>query len=181
MNFIETKIKGVFIIEPKVITDSRGYFMENFRQDLFDTEIGEIRFIQENESLSSYGVVRGLHFQKAPFAQGKLCRVIVGEVMDVAVDLRPDSPTFGQYVSVYLNEDNKRQLYIPKGLAHGYAVTSKKAVFAYRVDDIYAPQSEGSIRFNDPQLNISWPIPESDMILSEKDSRAPFWKEVFGQ
>lgn len=173
MNFIETDIKGVFIIEPKVFSDSRGYFMESYKQSELEKYIGKVSFIQDNESKSSYGVLRGLHYQLAPYAQSKLVRVIKGRVLDVAADIRKSSPTFGRHVAVELSEDNKRQLFIPRGFAHGFLVLSKEAIFTYKVDNTYAPQSEGSLRYNDPTIGISWGISLEDIILSAKDANAP--------
>ncbi len=173
MNFIETDIKGVFTIEPKVFSDSRGYFMESYKQSEFEKHIGKINFIQDNESKSSYGVLRGLHYQLAPHAQSKLVRAIKGKVLDVAIDIRKSSPTFGKHVAVELSEENKRQLFIPRGFAHGFLVLSEEAIFTYKVDNAYAPQSEGSIVYNDPTIGIDWGIPFEDIILSAKDADAP--------
>lgn len=169
MNYIQTEINGVWLIEPKVFSDERGYFMEAFKQEEFDANIGPVNFIQDNESKSSFGVLRGLHYQKGEYSQAKLVRVIKGEVLDVAVDLRQFSPTFGKYVSVLLSEDNKRQFFIPRGFAHGFAVLSKEAIFTYKVDNKYTPQAEASIVYNDKTLAIDWPLAESQMILSPKD------------
>ncbi len=173
MQFTEQKIKGVWVIEPRVFADARGYFMETFKQAEFEKHIGKVNFIQDNESKSTYGVLRGLHFQKGEWAQAKLVRVMVGTVLDVAVDIRPDSPTFGQYVAVELSAENKRQLFIPRGFAHGFLVLSDEAVFSYKVDNVYAPQAEGSVNYADPTIGIDWTIPQSDMLLSEKDRNAP--------
>ncbi len=173
MQFTEQKIKGVWIIEPRVFADARGYFMETFKQAEFEKHIGKVNFIQDNESKSTYGVLRGLHFQKGEWAQAKLVRVMMGTVLDVAVDIRPDSPTFGQYVAVELSAENKRQLFIPRGFAHGFLVLSDEAVFSYKVDNVYAPQAEGSVNYADPTIGIDWTIPQSDMLLSEKDRNAP--------
>lgn len=172
MNYIQTEIDGVWIIEPKVFSDPRGYFMEAFKQQEFDATIGQINFIQDNESKSSFGTLRGLHYQKGDYCQAKLVRVIKGEVLDVAVDLRKSSPTFGKYISVLLSDDNKRQLFIPRGFAHGFLVKSEEAVFTYKVDNIYAPQAEASIIYNDPALGIDWPIADSQLVMSEKDRQA---------
>jgi len=177
MNFTETKLKGVWIIEPKVHNDARGYFMESYKQAAFETHIGKINFIQDNESKSTFGVLRGLHYQLPPFAQSKLVRAVLGVVLDVAVDIRKGSPTFGQYVAVELSADNKRQLFIPQGMAHGFLVLSPEAVFAYKVDNIYAPQAERSILYNDPEIGIDWKIPAAQIILSEKDKMAPLLNE----
>ena len=172
MNYIQTEIDGVWIIEPKVFSDTRGYFMEAFKQQEFDATIGQINFIQDNESKSSFGTLRGLHYQKGDYCQAKLVRVIKGEVLDVAVDLRKSSPTFGKHISVLLSDDNKRQLFIPRGFAHGFLVKSEEAVFTYKVDNIYAPQAEASIIYNDPALGIDWPIADSQLVMSEKDRQA---------
>ena len=172
MNYIQTEIDGVWIIEPKVFSDPRGYFMEAFKQQEFDATIGQINFIQDNESKSSFGTLRGLHYQKGDYCQAKLVRVIKGEVLDVAVDLRKSSPTFGKHISVLLTDDNKRQLFIPRGFAHGFLVKSEEAVFTYKVDNIYAPQAEASIIYNDPALGIDWPIADSQLVMSEKDRQA---------
>ena len=170
MNYIETAIKGVWIIEPKVFADARGYFFEAWKQQEFDEHIGgHVEFVQDNESKSSYGVLRGLHYQKGAYSQAKLVRVIRGRVVDVAVDIRRSSPTFGQYVAVELSEDNKRQLFIPRGFAHGFVVLSDEAVFTYKVDNAYAPQHEASIRWDDPTIGIHWPIDAKDVVTSEKD------------
>ena len=172
MNYIQTEIDGVWIIEPKVFSDPRGYFMEAFKQQEFDATIGQINFIQDNESKSSFGTLRGLHYQKGDYCQAKLVRVIKGGVLDVAVDLRKSSPTFGKHISVLLSDDNKRQLFIPRGFAHGFLVKSEEAVFTYKVDNIYAPQAEASIIYNDPALGIDWPIADSQLVMSEKDRQA---------
>lgn len=169
MEYIETSIKGVYILEPKVFNDARGYFFESYRKEDFDKHIGETEFIQDNESRSTYGVLRGLHYQRGQFSQAKLVRVICGAVIDVAVDLRRSSNTFGKYVAVELTEENKRQLFIPRGFAHGFLVKSDIAVFTYKVDNVYAPQAEASILFSDPALGIEWPIPTEDIITSDKD------------
>lgn len=171
MNIIETEIKGVFILEPKIFGDSRGYFFESFSQREFESVIGPITFVQDNQSKSSYGVVRGLHFQKPPHAQAKLVKVVKGKVLDVAVDLRKDSPTFGKYMAVELSDENHRQVFIPKGFAHGFSVLSDEAVFQYKCDDYYAPETEGAVAWDDPELNIDWRIPTDEIILSEKDKR----------
>ena len=156
MKFIKTHLPEVIIIEPKVFEDERGYFMETFRQDLFEKNIQKINFIQENESKSKKGVLRGLHYQLPPFAQSKLVRVIKGSVIDVAVDIRKGSPTFGKYVALELSEKNKRQLFIPRGFAHGFLVTSDETIFSYKVDNYYSPKCDRSIRFDDPTININW-------------------------
>lgn len=171
MEYIKTEIPDVWVIEPRVFEDARGYFMETWREEDFNKNIGHnVRFIQDNQSLSSRGVLRGLHYQKGDLSQAKLVRVLQGSVVDVAVDLRKGSPTFGKYVMVELSEDNKRQLFIPRGFAHGFQVLSPKAVFTYKVDNRYAPEAECSIRYDDPTINIKWPISDpSEVILSEKD------------
>jgi len=173
MEVIETGIPGVVLLEPKVFKDPRGYFFESYSQREFDLKVRPIVFVQDNESRSSYGVVRGLHFQKGKDSQSKLVRVIEGEVLDIALDIRKGSPTFGKLVSVVLSSDNHRQLFIPKGFAHGFAVLSKTALFQYKCDTFYAPQSEGAIAWNDPSLGIDWKIPPGDVILSEKDRHHP--------
>ena len=179
MTYIETPIPGVWIIEPKVLTDARGYFMEAFKQKEFEEHIGKIQFIQENESRSAKGVLRGLHYQLAPYSQAKLVRVIQGCVLDVAVDLRQGSPTFGQHVAVELSSENKRQLFIPRGFAHGFHVMSETAIFTYKVDNPYMPTHEEGIRYDDPAIHIDWGITDSQStLLSEKDSQAPLLNEA---
>ncbi len=178
MYYIETEINGVWLIEPRVFCDARGYFMETFREEEFRKQVGDIHFVQDNESRSSYGVLRGLHYQKGEYSQAKLVRVIKGRVWDVAVDLRRSSPTFGQHISVELSEDNKRQFFIPRGFAHGFLVLSDEAIFTYKVDNVYCPQAEASIRFDDKDLGVSWPMPEDSLILSEKDKRAVSFREA---
>jgi dTDP-4-dehydrorhamnose 3,5-epimerase len=178
MQYIETEISGLWIIEPQIFTDTRGYFMESFKKETFEKHIGPVDFIQDNESKSSFGVLRGLHFQKGEYAQAKLVRVIKGSVYDVAVDIRKDSPTYGKYVGVELTEENKRQFFISRGFAHGFLVTSKEAIFSYKVDNIYSPANEASIVYNDPDIDIHWPIQESQLILSEKDKNAPLLKQL---
>lgn len=178
MEFIRTAIEGVWVIEPKVFRDSRGYFMEAFKQDEFEAHIGKVDFIQDNESMSTFGVLRGLHYQKGECSQAKLVRVIQGKVFDVAVDLRKSSPTFGKYVGVELSAENKRQFFIPRGFAHGFLVLSDEAVFTYKVDNKYAPQAEASVAYNDPQLDIDWVIDPSQMILSEKDAHGRAFAEA---
>lgn len=173
MNIIETSIKGVVILEPRIFADDRGYFFESFSQKVFDELVRPIRFVQDNESKSKYGVLRGLHFQKGEHAQSKLVRVVKGKVWDVAVDIRRGSPTFGKYVSVELSEENKRQFFIPRGFAHGFAVLSQEAIFQYKCDHYYAPESEGAIAWNDPDIGIDWPVAASDILLSEKDKKHP--------
>ncbi len=178
MRYNETSIKGVFVIEPKVFNDSRGYFFECFKKKEFEEAIGKIDFVQENESQSTRGVLRGLHYQKGEFSQAKLVRVIKGCVVDVAVDIRRSSPTFGQHVCVELSDANKRQLFIPRGFAHGFLVLSDEAVFTYKVDNVYAPQAEASIRWDDPQIAIQWPLDGMTPQLSEKDMRAVSFAEA---
>lgn len=174
INIKETTIPGVVIIEPAVFGDARGYFMESWNQRDFDEALGRpIRFVQDNESKSRYGVVRGLHYQKGFFSQSKLVRVISGRVLDVAVDIRRGSPWFGQHVTCELSGENHRQLFIPRGFAHGFAVLSEEAVFQYKCDRFYSPASEGAIAWNDPALGIDWGLPEADIILSEKDKHHP--------
>ena len=171
MNIIKTDIEGVVIIEPKVFGDSRGYFFESYSQRDFNSLVGEVNFVQDNESKSCYGVIRGLHFQKPPFEQSKLVRVVKGKVLDVAVDIREGSPTFGKHVAVELSEDSHRQLFIPKGFAHGFSVLSEEAVFQYKCDNFYAPEYEGAIAWDDPALGIDWRIPVDKVIISEKDKK----------
>jgi dTDP-4-dehydrorhamnose 3,5-epimerase len=178
MNVIKTDIQGVVIVEPKVFGDHRGYFFESFSEKDFAEAVGEVKFVQDNESKSSFGVLRGLHFQKPPHAQAKLVRVVKGRVLDVAVDLRKGSPTFGKHVAVELTEENHRQLFIPRGFAHGFAVLSDEAVFQYKCDNYYAPQSEGSVLWNDPDIGIEWGIPSEDVMLSEKDRNAALLKDL---
>jgi dTDP-4-dehydrorhamnose 3,5-epimerase len=178
MNFIETEIKGLWIIEPKVIEDARGYFIESYKKETFDKRIGKIDFIQDNESKSSFGVLRGLHFQKGDTAQAKLVRVVEGKVVDVAVDLRKDSPTFGQYQMVELTAENKRQFFIPRGFAHGFLVTSETVIFSYKVDNSYSPATEKTIHCLDPDLNIPWPLDRSQFLLSAKDQSGKTLKEI---
>ena len=182
MEVIKTNIEGVVIIEPRIFKDDRGYFFESFSQREFEEKVCKTTFVQDNESKSSYGVLRGLHFQKPPFAQSKLVRVIKGAVLDVAVDIRKGSPTFGQYVSVELTGENHRQFFIPRGFAHGFSVLSEEVIFQYKCDNFYSPQSEGAIAWNDPDLNIDWRIPAEKVFLSEKDSKHPRlkdWQNMF--
>ena len=178
MDYIKTEIEGVWIIQPKVFNDARGYFFEAWKKEEFEEHIGKVSFVQDNESKSSYGVLRGLHYQKGEFSQAKLVRVIKGRVLDVAVDIRKDSPTFGKHVMVELSEENKRQFFIPRGFAHGFLVLSDEAVFTYKVDNVYAPQAEASIRFDDPDIAIEWPIDSKDVITSAKDMDAKSLKEA---
>ena len=170
MEVIKTAIDGVVIIEPKVFEDQRGYFFESFSQREFEAKVRKINFVQDNESMSSYGVMRGLHFQRPPFTQSKLVRCVKGKVLDVAVDIRKGSPTYGQHVAVELSEDNHRQFFVPRGFAHGFAVLSDTAVFQYKCDNFYAPQADGGISIKDESLGIDWKIPTDMAILSEKDT-----------
>lgn len=178
MEVIKTAIEGVFIIEPRLFKDDRGYFFESFSQREFNEKIRKVNFVQDNESKSGYGVLRGLHFQKPPYAQSKLVRVIKGAVLDVAVDIRKGSPTFGKYVSVELTEDNHRQFFIPRGFAHGFSVLTDEVIFQYKCDNFYAPKCEGAIAWDDPELGIDWRIPMDKAILSEKDRKHPILKEL---
>ncbi|MDD4500363.1 MAG: dTDP-4-dehydrorhamnose 3,5-epimerase [Bacteroidales bacterium] len=173
MNFIPTKIPDVIIIVPKVFYDARGYFYESYKKEILDSKIGQFETVQENESKSTYGVLRGIHFQKGDNVQAKLVRVLKGKVIDVAVDLRRSSSTFTKYVIVELSDENKHQLFVPKGFGHAYLVLSDEAVFTYKVDNVYAPETEGSVLFSDPTLDIKWPIEKEKMILSDKDIHAP--------
>lgn len=178
MVVIKTAIEGVVIIEPHIFTDARGYFFESFSQKEFDEKVRPIRFVQDNESKSSYGVMRGLHYQKMPYTQSKLVRCVKGSVLDVAVDIREGSPTFGQHVAVELTEENHRQFFIPKGFAHGFAVLSEEAVFQYKCDEFYAPESEDGIQLIDEALGIDWRVPVENAILSEKDLRRACLKDL---
>lgn len=178
MKAIKTDIPDILLFEPIVFGDSRGYFFEYFRQEIIEKYMPGTSFVQGNESLSTYGVIRGLHFQKPPFTQGKLVRVIIGEVLDVAVDMRVGSPTYGHHVAVHLSGENKRQLWVPKGFAHGFAVLSKEVLFTYSCDNYYHPQSDAGIRFDDPFLKINWLIPKDKVLLSEKDQNKPSFHEV---
>ena len=178
MEFKKTDIEGVYVIEPRVFNDSRGYFFEAWKKEEFEQNIGPVSFIQDNESKSSYGVLRGLHYQKGSLSQAKLVRVIKGRVLDVAVDIRKSSPTFGKYVAVELSEDNKRQFFISRGFAHGFLVLSDEAIFTYKVDNVYAPQAEAGIRWNDPDVGIQWPIDLSLVKTSEKDLNQPYLKDA---
>lgn len=178
MEVIKTELEGVVILEPRLFKDDRGYFFESFSQREFDEKVRPVKFVQDNESKSVYGVLRGLHFQKSPFAQSKLVRVIQGAVLDVAVDIRVGSPTYGKHVAVELTAENHRQLFIPRGFAHGFSVLTDEVVFQYKCDNFYAPQSEGAIAWNDPALGIDWRIPEASVILSEKDKHHPLLKDL---
>jgi len=177
MNVLPTTIPDVKIIEPRVFEDARGYFFESFSQKLFNEQVSDTVFVQDNESRSTYGVLRGLHFQKPPVAQAKLVRVVEGAVLDVAVDIRRDSPTYGQQVSVELSAENKRQLFIPRGFAHGFVVLTPTVVFQYKCDNYYSPAHEGGIAWNDQDLNIDWKVPMEDIVLSEKDKNNIAFKE----
>lgn len=181
MNVIKTDIDGLVIIEPRVFGDSRGFFFESFSERDFKREVADVDFVQDNESKSSYGVVRGLHFQRPPYAQAKLVRVVKGKVLDVAVDLRKGSPTFGHHVAVELSEDNHRQMFIPRGFAHGFSVLSDEVIFQYKCDNFYAPQSEGAVAWDDPDLGIDWGIPADKALLSDKDRKHPRLKDVLGE
>ncbi|MBQ4387768.1 MAG: dTDP-4-dehydrorhamnose 3,5-epimerase [Prevotella sp.] len=178
MEFKKTNIEGMYIIEPRVFNDARGYFFEAWKKQEFEANIGPVDFVQDNESKSSYGVLRGLHYQKGEFSQAKLVRVIKGRVLDVAVDIRRSSATFGQHVMVELSDENKRQFFIPRGFAHGFLVLSDEAVFTYKVDNVYAPQAEAGIRWNDPQLGIQWPIDPAQVLTSDKDLRQPLLRDA---
>lgn len=174
MEVKKTAIEGVFVIEPRVFGDERGYFFESFNEREFREKTGiDVKFVQDNESKSRYGVLRGLHFQKAPYEQAKLVRVVKGRVLDVAVDIRKGSPTFGRYTAVELTGDNHRQCFIPRGFAHGFCVLSEEAVFQYKCDEYYHPEAEDAIAWDDPDIAIEWPIPANDIILSEKDKHHP--------
>lgn len=177
MEVIKTAIDGVYILEPRIFRDDRGYFFESFSQREFEEKIGKINFVQDNESKSGYGVMRGLHFQRPPYAQSKLVRCVKGAVLDVAVDIRKGSPTYGQHVAVELTADNHRQFFIPRGFAHGFAVLSDEAIFQYKCDNFYAPQADGGISILDASLNIDWQIPTEKAILSEKDTKHPLLQD----
>lgn len=178
MEVIKTDIEGVVIIEPRIFKDARGYFFESFSQERFDKAVRPVRFVQDNESMSSYGVLRGLHYQKGRHAQSKLVRCVKGAVLDVAVDIRKGSPTFGKHVAVELSEKNRRQLFIPRGFAHGFSVLSDTAIFQYKCDSLYAPQSEGAIAWDDPDIGIDWQIPADAVLLSAKDKAHPRLKDA---
>lgn len=178
MEVIKTALEGVVIIEPRIFNDARGYFFESFSQKEFDEKVKPINFVQDNESMSSYGVMRGLHYQRMPYTQSKLVRCVKGAVLDVVVDIRKGSPTFGQHVSVELTEENHRQLFIPRGFAHGFAVLSETAIFQYKCDNFYAPQADSGIQLLDESLGIDWRIPIAEAILSEKDLKQPLLKDT---
>lgn len=177
MNVIETSIAGVFIIEPRVFNDARGYFFESFSQREFEQKVRRINFVQDNESMSSFGVMRGLHFQRPPFTQSKLVRCVKGAVLDVAVDIRKGSPTYGQHVAVELTEENHRQFFVPRGFAHGFSVLSETAVFQYKCDNFYAPQADAGISILDQSLGIDWRIPSDKALLSDKDLKHELFKD----
>ena len=178
MEIIKTAIEDVVIIEPRIFKDARGYFFESFSQREFKEKVRKVNFVQDNESMSSYGVMRGLHFQRPPYTQSKLVRCVKGKVLDVAVDIRKGSPTYGQHVAVELSEDNHRQFFVPRGFAHGFAVLSETAIFQYKCDNFYAPQAEAGIQLRDEELGIDWKIPASEAILSEKDKNYPFLRDI---
>lgn len=178
MNVITTNLSGVYVFEPKKFIDSRGYFMESYNKQLLKEYIGDINFVQDNESKSTYGVVRGLHFQKPPFAQAKLVRVVHGKVLDIAVDIRKGSATFGQHFAIELSDENHRQLFIPRGFAHGFSVLSNEVVFQYKCDNYYQPSSEGAVLWNDSELNINWAIDNEHVILSDKDKNNSIFAEL---
>lgn len=178
MNVIKTPIEGLVIIEPRLFGDDRGYFFESFNQREFEQEIGPVTFVQDNESKSCYGVIRGLHFQKGEHAQSKLVRVVKGAVLDVAVDIRPGSPTYGMHFAVELTGENHLQFFLPRGMAHGFSVLSEEAVFQYKCDNFYCRESEGAITWDDPDLGIDWRIPKDKVILSEKDSNHPRLRDL---
>ena len=178
MEVIKTAIEGVFIIEPRVFGDARGYFFESFNAREFAEKTGEhVNFVQDNESMSHYGVLRGLHFQQPPYTQAKLVRVVKGSVLDVAVDIRKNSPTYGQYVSIELTGENHLQFFVPKGFAHGFSVLSDEVIFQYKCDEFYAPQSEGALAWDDPDLAIDWRLPSDKVLLSEKDRHHPNFRD----
>lgn len=178
MNLIKTKLDGLVVLKPTVFKDNRGYFMESYNQKNINKLLGNVNFIQDNESESSRGVLRGLHFQKPPFTQAKLVRCLKGGVLDVALDLRKDSKTYGIFETISLTEENKKQLFIPKGFAHGFIVLSKSAILSYKVDNYYNPESESGIIWNDPDLNIDWKINKNEIIVSEKDKNLPTFNEI---
>ena len=177
MKFVNTPIEGLVIIEPTVYEDNRGYFLESYNKKKFEEAIGKVSFVKDNESKSSKGVLRGLHFQKPPYAQAKLVRCIEGRVLDIAVDIRDGSETYGKHITVELSGENKKQVFIPRGFAHGFVVLSESAIFAYKVDNSYAPIYDVGIRWDDPTLNIQWGVNESEVLVSEKDAKLPFFSE----
>lgn len=178
MVFTEQKIKGVWVIEPKVFKDRRGYFMESFKKDLFEQHVGKVDFIQDNESQSSRGVLRGLHYQTGEYSQAKLVRALKGAVLDVVVDLRKSSPTFGQYIAVKLSAENKLQLFVPRGFAHGFLVLEDETIFSYKVDNVYSPAHEASLLWSDPMLNIDWGMSDAELLLSDKDRKGKLLSET---
>ncbi len=178
MKYTATAIPGVLVFEPLVFGDERGYFFESFRQDIFEKHAGRVTFVQDNESFSGYGILRGLHYQKPPFMQGKLVRIVRGKVLDVAVDIRKDSPTCGKHVSRILSDENKQIMWIPRGFAHGFVVLSEQAIFAYRCDNYYSPEHDAGILWSDPALGIDWMLPAGDIRVSEKDSRQPMLSAI---
>jgi dTDP-4-dehydrorhamnose 3,5-epimerase len=178
MKFTKTSIQGIVIIEPRVFGDERGYFLESYNEKEFEQAICKVSFVQDNESKSSKGVLRGLHFQKPPFNQSKLVRCIAGRVLDVAVDIRKGSPTYGKHVAIELSGENKKQVFVPKGFAHGFSVLSKTAVITYKVDNRYAPESDSGIRYDDTELGIDWGLPQEEIQLSEKDKELPSFKDL---
>lgn len=178
MEVIKTAIEGVVIIEPRIFKDARGYFFESFSQKEFNEKVMPINFVQDNESMSSYGVMRGLHYQKMPYTQSKLVRCVKGAVLDVAVDIRKGSPTFGQHVAVELTEENHRQFFVPRGFAHGFAVLSETAIMQYKCDNFYAPQADAGIQLLDEELDIDWRIPTAEALLSEKDLKHPCLRDA---
>jgi dTDP-4-dehydrorhamnose 3,5-epimerase len=178
MKFTKTSIQGIVIIEPRVFGDERGYFLESYNEKEFEQAICKVSFVQDNESKSSKGVLRGLHFQKPPFNQSKLVRCIAGRVLDVAVDIRKGSPTYGKHVAIELSGENKKQVFVPKGFAHGFSVLSKTAVITYKVDNRYAPESDSGIRYDDTELGIDWGLPQEEVQLSEKDKELPSFKDL---
>ena len=179
MKFTKTSIEGIVIIDPTVFGDNRGYFLESYNEKEFKEVIGKVSFVQDNESKSSKGVLRGLHFQKPPFAQAKLVRCIEGKVLDVVVDIRNNSKTYGQYFITELSGENKKQVFIPRGFAHGFLVLSDSAIFAYKVDNTFAPEHDAGIRWNDPIVNIQWGLSESEVLVSDKDAQLPFFNEFY--
>lgn len=178
MKFTEQELEGVWVIEPKVFSDERGYFMESFKREVFEQHIGVVNFIQDNESKSTRGVLRGLHYQTGDYAQAKLVRALQGSVLDVVVDLRKSSPTFGKHIAVELTDENKKQLYIPRGFAHGFLVLSEVAIFSYKVDNVYAPSHEASLLWSDTTVNIDWQIDEKELLLSAKDKSGKLFSET---
>lgn len=178
MNFIEQHIEGVWLIEPKVFTDQRGYFMESFKEDMFRQHVGDVKFIQDNESQSTRGVLRGLHYQTGEYSQAKLVRALKGSVLDVIVDIRKSSPTFGQSLAIELSEKNKLQLFVPRGFAHGFLVLEDKTIFSYKVDNIYSPAHEATILWSDPELKIDWNIDMAELVLSDKDKKGKLLSEA---